>query len=83
MCPRASPAAVARRLHADVPCIIDDIGEPEEGRGMISDSNHILQARLGAGTYQIRVAAVAGPGTYRVTIHLNEEAQCYEEHCMK
>ena len=50
---------------------------------MISDSNHILQARLGAGTYQIRVAAVAGPGTYRVTIHLNEEAQCYEEHCMK
>ena len=65
------------------PCIIDDIGEPEEGRGMISDSNHILQARLGAGTYQIRVAAVTGPGTYRVTIHLNEEAQCYEEHCMK
>ena len=64
------------------PCVIDDIGEPEEGLGMISDSNHILQARLGAGTYQIRVEAVSGPGPYRVTIHLNEEAQCYEEHCM-
>ncbi len=65
------------------PCIIDDLGEPEEGLGMISDSNHILQARLGAGRYQIRVAAVSGPGPYRVTIHLNEEAQCYEEHCMR
>ena len=65
------------------PCLIDDLGEPEEGLGMISDSNHILQARLGAGRYQIRVAAVSGPGPYRVSIHLNEEAQCYEEHCMR
>lgn len=64
------------------PCVIEDLGEPEEGLGMISDSNHILQARLGAGTYQIRVEAVSAPGPYRVTIHLNEEAQCYEEHCM-
>ena len=68
---------------AQWPCVIDEIGEPEEGLGMISDSNHILQARLGAGTYQIRVEAVSGPGPYRVTIHLNEEAQCYEAHCMR
>ena len=65
------------------PCVIDDLGEPEEGLGMISDSNHILQARLGKGTYQIRVEAVSGPGPYRVTIHLNEEAQCYEGFCMR
>ena len=65
------------------PCVIDDLGEPEEGLGMISDSNHILQARLGAGRYQIRVEAVSGPGPYRVSIHLNEESQCYEEHCMR
>ena len=60
------------------PCVIDDIGEPKEGLGMISASNHILQARLGAGTYQVRVAAVSGPGPYRVTIHLNEVVQCYD-----
>ena len=65
------------------PCVIDDLGEPEEGLGMISDSNHILQARLGKGTYQIRVEAVSGPGPYRVTIHLNEEAECYEGFCMR
>jgi hypothetical protein len=58
------------------PCIIDDIADTETGEGMVRASNHIIQARLGAGTYQTRVEAVAA-GPYRVTIHLNEEVFCY------
>ena len=63
------------------PCVIDDIGEPAPGLGLISASNHILQARLEAGRYQIRVQAVAMPGPYRVTIHYNEEVVCYDNFC--
>ena len=58
------------------PCIIEDIADTETGQGMVRASNHIIQARLGAGTYQTRVEAVA-EGPYRVTIHLNEEVFCY------
>ena len=58
------------------PCIIEDIADTEAGEGMVRASNHIIQARLGAGTYQTRVEAVA-EGPYRVTIHLNEEVFCY------
>ena len=64
------------------PCVIDDIAEPAPGLGMISASSHILQARLRAGRYQIRVEAVSMPGPYRVTIHFNEEVECYEAWCM-
>ena len=58
------------------PCVIDDISDTEDGSGMVRASNHIIQARLGLGTYQTRVEAVE-TGPYRVSIHLNESVKCY------
>ena len=58
------------------PCVIDDIPDTEDGSGMVRSSNHIVQARLGRGTFQTRVEAVE-TGRYRVSIHLNERVRCY------
>ena len=58
------------------PCVIEDIADTEAGEGVVRASNHIIQARLGLGTYQTRVEAVE-TGPYRVSIHLNERVRCY------
>lgn len=62
---------------AELPCVIDDIDEVPAGHGMLSRSNHILQARLAMGRYHVRTEAVTVPGPYRVSIHFNEVVQCY------
>jgi len=63
------------------PCVIDDIADTEAGSDMVRRSNHIMQARLNPGRYQLRVEAADAPGPYRATIHYNEEVICYIPPC--
>ena len=63
------------------PCVIDDISDTDLGLATIRDSNYVLQARLGAGTYQLRVEPVSMSGSYRVTINFNEQVECYQGPC--